>query len=139
MKDINEFSADTLVGDIRDAMLGRIQRQAKPWPALSEAEQRSVIEGVTAAAETMVRQAVRVIAARGFGFCPITLKEMKVKDSIEVKFAVTNVSSYREMLGDNIGDTVLIVLANPDDFAGGGEVKPDPDEPDLPMLEHRLD
>lgn len=132
-------AADTLVGDIRDAMLGRIQRQAKPWPSLSEQEQRDTIEGITNAAKTLVARAVKIVATKGFESTVASLKELKIKgEVIEGKVIAMNISTVREMLGDAAGSEVIIVFAAAETFYGESQpAEPEPDEPGLPGIEHQ--
>ncbi len=61
-----ELAADTLRGDVRDALLSHIRDLAKPFSALSESQQRDVIDAVDKTAQHVVRGSVAIVANQGF-------------------------------------------------------------------------
>jgi hypothetical protein len=65
-----EISAETLVGDIRDAVLTEFKQMPKPWVMMSEDEQERVIHRSREIADTIVHRAVSLIAEQGFSTSP---------------------------------------------------------------------
>lgn len=134
---MNDFSgaAETLAGDLRDALLTHVRSMQTPWSKMSEDQQRDKIYAVERAAQDAVRRAVAVISGRGFDNVRATLGKFsvdggKVKGTFETIVSEANVVS----LSDHQGQTVLLVLADAADFMGeSAPAEPDPDQPSLPV------
>lgn len=124
---------DTLVGDLRDWLLGRVRTLSKPWPQMSEGEQRDVIDAAQRAAQRVVEKAVGVIAANGFSSLPVNVTNFKVKsDLITGQFECF--ATDKALLGLHGAGRCVLVLADPDVFSGErSPAEPDPDESSLPI------
>jgi hypothetical protein len=127
---------DTLMGDMRDAMLQRIRTLQKPWPQMSEQEQMDCANGVELAAKDMVRKTVRLINQHEWPHTVVELSEMKIGGTkgIEAKIACANISHNRETLGDYVGTQVMVLMVDSETFMSAREpVKVDKDQPELPI------
>lgn len=118
---INLASA-TLTGDVRDFLLDRLKNFQKPWVAMSEDEQRESIISAKDAAEHLVKQACRIIAAEGRNVVEANLDQITIKDGIKAVLTFTNNSATREALGSATGQIVLVVTSGAEIFTG--EQKP---------------
>lgn len=125
----------TLFGDLRDAILARLRAMPKPWTVMSEADQRDMIDGVERVARELVTAAVRLVAANGRPSVPALLESCTVKRGVKATLSMVAVDDpTRHMLFDHVGQTVLVVAADPQSFLGEKDkAKPDPDTPPLPL------
>ena len=131
-----DLEISTLSGDLRDAFLTRFRIMQKPWPQMSEVEQRDFSNGIDAACREAVRQAVRIVTNYEYPSVVVTLGEVKIKGEkgIEAKITAPNISEYRETLGDHVGSMITCVMVDSADFLGErAEVAITPDQPDLPI------
>lgn len=129
-----ELKLDTLMGDIRDAMLSRIKTMKTSWPLCTEAEQCEIVNGLELAARNLVRGVVREMTAHKFPHAVVTLGEIKIKGEkgIEGKITCTNIEHNRTVLGEHVSQMVQIVMVDSDVFMGQRN-DPDiqPDQPDM--------
>ncbi len=133
-KSLDEMTAETLSGDLRDVMLTHIRSMETPWSKLSEKAQADKIYAITNATETIVRRAVALIASHGnepvFG----RIAKFTVKDEIKAELVASSSVANIEKVAENIGQPAIIIFANPEQFIGQkSEAKPDKDQPDLPI------
>lgn len=132
------LSLETLSGDIRDAMLSRFRMAPKPWAQMSEAQQRELVEGFGLAARDLVRKAVRMVTGFEFPRVTVVLGDVKIiggdKARIEAKVTCGNIAENREVLGDYVGDHVLMLMVDSERFMSQRkEPQVEPDQPDLPL------
>lgn len=128
-------NADTLTGDLRDALLTHMRAMETPWSKLSEAKQAEKIEAVTKMAESLVQEAVDAIAARGLPSLVIEVGKFTV-DGAEMKGAFTCFASDENLLRIRhlSNARAVFVLASPDAFYGErSAAETDRDEPELPI------
>lgn len=133
--DIEELKIDTLAGDLRDAMLMRVRDMKRPWSMLTEAEQRELAAGLDMAARHLVRGAIHLLTDYEFPRAVVTLGEVKIKGEkgIEAKIGCANIEHNRQVLGEHVGDHVLMLMVDSETFMGEREpAKIDPDQPHLP-------
>jgi hypothetical protein len=127
------LAADTLVGDLRDALLGRVRNMQKPWEQMTEAQQRDVVEQITNAVKTLVTSAVKVIAANGRRTIMAKLGKIEL-DANMIKARIETKKTDETLLELSAAQalTILIIAADSSEFTG--ETAPaeiDPDQPDL--------
>lgn len=133
--DIEELKIDTLAGDLRDAMLMRVRDMKRPWSMLTESEQRELAAGLDMAARHLVRGAIHLLTDYEFPRAVVTLGEVKIRGEkgIEAKIGCANIEHNRQVLGEHVGDHVLMLMVDSETFMGEREpAKIDPDQPDLP-------
>lgn len=127
-----ELARETLVGDLVSLVIEELKAAPDVWQKLSEHKQGAVIGRVHQRVLEAVRQAVELIATNGRAAIPATLEQVTVKDGIKGVVTVSRTDPSRHDLADAVGRAVMIVVADPAEFAGGaGDVKPDPDQPPL--------
>ena len=115
---IAELAADTLRGDIRDAMLSWFKATPKPWTALSEQEQRDIADSADRCARSLVRQACQHIAAAERPVIVAQLVEYKEKDGVEAKLKLPSKGEVVASLHEACGREVLIVCSGEEEFQG---------------------
>ena len=128
--DAVDFAAETLIGDMRDFILDRLKHeQAKlPWHQRSEADQRDTVHQVEAHVQAMVKRAVELIAAQGRRSIRATLEQITIKDGIKATVSLSKFDEQRHSLVDAQGASILIVVADPEEFQGErapAEITPD--------------
>ena len=124
------FAADTLTGDMRDQFLDRLRHEQnkQPWHLRSEADQRETVHQVEAMMRDMVERAVEIIAAHGRRTIRATVEQVPFKDGIKAVLTTSKFDANRHHLSDAQGKTVLIVVADADEFTGEQapvEISPD--------------
>jgi hypothetical protein len=126
---------DTLCGDLRDVMLSRVRTARKPWEKMSEAEQTDFANGLQLAASDMVRRMVRLLTSFEYPHAAVTLGEVKIKGEkgIEAKITCPNAEHNRSVLGEHVGDHVMLLMVDSDTFMG--ERRPVKIRPDQPQLD----
>lgn len=136
--DASDFDPElgTLMGDMRDAMLSRIRTLQKPWAQMTEAEQIDCANGVELAARDMIRKTVRLVNKHEWPTCVVTLEELKIggKAGIDIKVTCPNISDYRNVLGDHVKTSVMMVFADSETFmAAKAPVEIDRDQPEMDL------
>lgn len=130
--DEDGFDLETLRGDLRDALLGRLRTMPKPWTTMSQTEQQTLIDGCERMADNLVRKAVDMIAANGRDTIEGMLEQYTHKDEIKAVLKINNHAENAEALRNLVNGRVLIVGANASQFMGEkAQATPDPDEPKM--------
>ena len=127
---------ETLRGDVRDVMLGRIRTAQKPWQQMTEAEQRDLASAIDMAAGDMVRRTVRLLTSYEWPHAVVSLGEVKIKGEkgIEAKVSCANIEHNRTVLGEHVGSYVTMLMVDSDTFmAERAPVQIDPDQPAMDM------
>jgi hypothetical protein len=127
---------DTLMGDLRDVMLGRIRTTRKPWEQMTEDEQIDLANGLELASKDIIRRTVRLLNDFPWPHAAVLLGEVKIKGAkgIEAKVTCDNIELNRTVLGDHIGQHVMILMVDSDRFmAHRAPVDIRPDQPELPI------
>jgi hypothetical protein len=114
------MAAESLKGDIRDALLTEIKQLKKPWEQMAEYEQERVIHRCRDIAGKLVHETVRITAARGFINMPVQLGKFTVEaeKGISCSFNMARSPENLLALGERIGSIVLIVPVDVHDFMG---------------------
>lgn len=131
-----ELAAATLTGDVRDTVLGWIRNMQKPWQKMSESEQQAVVSSVTANANHLVREAVKIVAGEGRKAMIGTLESVTIKDGIKATLKLSKTAPERHDLIDCQGAQVMLVVAEVEPFQGErAPAEIDPDQADLSLEE----
>jgi len=124
----------TLTGDLRDMILTHIRSMETPWSKLSEDQQQDKIYAATQAAGNAARTAVNIIAKREMPCIYVQLGKWTVDKSVKLETIVAITPSNIEQLAEHgKGDAILVFVEPSAYFGERAVVKPDPDEPELPM------
>jgi len=128
------LAADTMVGDLRDFLLDRLKHDHSPipWNLRGEKEQKETIERATAAVRHWVHKAVGLIASGGQKAARGSMVKFQAKDGIQMQINITASDPLRHALMDHVGNTVLVIIADPEQFSGERSApKVDPDQGDI--------
>lgn len=112
------IEAPTLLGDLRDALLDRLRTMPKPWPEMSDDQQREAIAGCEQVARHLLSETVRAIASQGFPTIAGKLVKAQIKDGMQLQVDVSRHDTQRLTVIDNVGRPVFLVVATPDLFTG---------------------
>ena len=130
------LATKTLTGDIRDFLVDRLRNFPKPWAQMTESEQEREIEAATSAAQTLVKEAVKIISSDGRQTVPAKLEKITLKDGCKIELSSS--SGWISELAGALNNDVLIVTNSADEYAGErAPCKADPDEPELFNQEYR--
>ncbi|MEO6381956.1 MAG: hypothetical protein ABIO35_08160 [Nitrobacter sp.] len=122
-----KIETETLRGDVRDAILTEFKTIPKPWQAMNEDEQERIINRADDIANTLVRRAIDLIAARGLPSIPIEVGKMTMDGAeVEGKFKCYADDEMLLRARHLQNSRAMFVLASPDAF-NGEEKKPEPD------------
>lgn len=125
------LASETLMGDLRDFILDRLKHKHNPlpWQMLPEGDQIETIREVESACRTWVHRAVTLIAANGQKVARGQLIKFQAKDGIQMQINLAGSDSMRHDLMDAVGSTVLITIADVEEFQGTrGDVKVNKDQ-----------
>lgn len=137
---IAELAADTLRGDVRDAMLSWFKATPKPWGQMSEREQRDFADTADRAARSLVKQACQIIAANERPCIVASLVEYKEKEGVEAKLKLASTGANVAALHEACGREVLIVTSGYDEVSGeAGPAEIDADQPGIPGIGDEYD
>lgn len=127
-----DLAVKTLTGDVRDFLLDRVKALGKPWAAMTEDEQADQIHAARDAAERLVTEACKIIAAGGKKALVGQLESIAVKDGIKAVVKFSKLDEQRHSLLDAQGSTVSVVFAGAEAFRGErGPAEPDPMQGDM--------
>jgi len=132
--DAINIAADTLTGDLRDFIIDRLryEQDTRPWSQRSEQSQRDTIAAVESAVHEAVQKAVEVIASHGRQVIRAVVDVVQIKDGMKITLTAPRSSRYRNAIIDAVGNVVMVVVADPDAFAGErAPVDVTPDQADL--------
>lgn len=126
--------AETLSGDIRDALLTHVRAIRVPWSMLSEEEQADTITAISHSAENAVRRIAGVIAAAEQPHVVGTINKFVVKNDCKVEFLAASLVDNIVALAEHGKTSAVLVLADSSEFIGErAPAKPDPDQKALPV------
>lgn len=126
----------TLMGDMRDVMLQRIRTLQKPWQQMTEAEQTDCANGVELGAKEIIRKTVRMLTSYDWPHAVVSLGPVTIKGEkgIEAKIECPNIQHNREVLGEHVGQHVMMMMVDSDTFmAARAPVQIDKDQPEMPL------
>ena len=129
-------AAETMHGDLVNAVLDELRHAQDVWQKLGEVEQQEVIDRVRNRTRSLIEQCVQLIAIQGFTRLRAKLDAITVKDGLKAVLTLSQYSESRHELIDAQGTTVFIVLADADVFIGSTDgIKADPDQGALVLNE----
>lgn len=131
---IEMAEAETLSGDVRDALLTHVRSIKVPWAMLAEDEQQNAIDAIEQTAQFAVRQIAALMARRGLPHIIASIGKWTVKDGIKLELEASSLVENITALAEHGNGAAVLVLAEPSMFIGErGPAKADKDQPDLPI------
>lgn len=109
--EVPEFVAETLSGDIRDAVLREFKALEKPWQQMNEKEQERVIHRARDIGENLTRQAIRAVAERGFQHLIVAVKQFTVTDEIKTQVVCAATVDNITKLAAHSGEGVFVLVS----------------------------
>ena len=116
-----EFAREELAGKLLALCVSQLEALKTPWNMTSEKNQQISLDKMREVVEREVRRAVMVIATERAPRLTATVESVTFKDGIKAVLTLDKHSEGRHDLADSEGTTVLIVMANPEQFTGGME------------------
>lgn len=127
-----DLDTETLSGDVRDALLTHVRDMKVGWQFLSEREQGERIAAIERCSETLVRQAVSLVANFQFPNLSVEVGVVKIDKGLEIKLGAISTIANITHLAEHGKARAVLVLCDPDIFFGEkAEAKPDPDQTNL--------
>lgn len=131
---IDIAEAETLSGDIRDALLTHVRSIKVPWAMLAEDEQQDAIDAITNTAKNAVRRIASIIATNGLPHVVVSVGKWTVKDGIKLEVEASSLVDNITKLAEHGNGAAVLVLSEPDMYIGErAPAKADKDQPDLPI------
>jgi AmiR/NasT family two-component response regulator len=131
---IDLAEAETLSGDIRDALLTHVRSIKVPWTMLAEDEQQEHIDAIAKTAADAVRRVSGLIAQQGFPHIVVSVGRWTVKEGIKLEIETAALVDNIAKLAEHGKAAAILVLADPSEYIGErAPAKADKDQPDLPM------
>lgn len=132
--DVVEIAKATMAGDLIAATLDELKAAPTVWQKMSEAQQQEAIYRITNRVTHNIEQAVMMIAAEARPSIRAKLAAVTIKDDLKATVLLSRHHPDRHEFIDSAGQEILIVLVNAEQFTGGKDgIKPDPDQPQLPL------
>lgn len=133
---VQEFAQEELAGKLLAMCVGQLEGLKNPWNMTSEKNQEVVLNKMREVIDKGVHNAVLVIATQRRQALHATVEGVTFKDGIKATLSLSKAEPGRHELADAEGSTVLLIIANPEQFAGGAEkVQAKPDQNPLPLEE----
>jgi cell division protein FtsI/penicillin-binding protein 2 len=124
------FNPEKLIGSVGDFLLSdlRASRELKPWAAMSEADQRALIDRSHNQAREIVRQVIQAVAAKGFSKIDGMLeggswKEGEITAKLKARLTAENIEAL-----STGSPFVQVVFATLEDFEAPMTAKPEPNQ-----------
>lgn len=131
---IDIAEAETLSGDIRDALLTHVRGIKVPWAMLAEDEQQEAIDAIANTAKNAVRIIASIIATQGLPHVVVSVGKWTVKDGIKLEVEASSLVDNITKLAEHGNGAAVLVLSEPDMYIGErAPAKADKDQPDLPI------
>ena len=130
------FESGSLLGDLRDLVLGLYKSQRVLWSGRSQAEQRDLAKQVEGQCKTILRKVARVVAEGETIAVQGKLEKYSHGGSaFDLKLSAASDEGSALELFRMVGHEVVIVSADSERFMNADEPVVDLDEPGLPLDE----
>jgi DNA translocase FtsK/SpoIIIE-like protein len=126
------LTAETLGKDLLEALLDIIQKQPTTWDAMTVGQQSGVIDQLRRRVLALLTDTLAILFKGDYPACVATVAGTAFKDGIKVTLDIAKTAHHRHELADKYGQSVVIVLADPDAyFARMEEVRGKQRQPDM--------
>lgn len=126
--DIIDLAAETMKGDLLNALLDEFKAARDVWPKLSQIDQEAIIFRFERRVGAGIREAVRMIAGDSRPVITAKLDQLTAKDGIKAVLSLSQHDANRHELLDAVGKVVLVVVADAEPYQGGDTPKAEPDQ-----------
>lgn len=131
---VDELTASTLKSALMQITLDELKNALDVWQRISEHEQDAVLQRLDQRVSGATRQAIELFATSGIARVKATMEQITIKDGIKAVLSLSRFDAQRHEVVDAQGQTVYIVLANPEQFTDAPhEHKPDADQQALDL------
>lgn len=128
------LQAETMSGDLRDALLTHVRSMETPWSKLSERQQADKIDAINRACESLTRKAVNLVANQGFQHVGIRLGKWSVNGEVTLQVTGAGTADNIKKLADHGPGEAMLVLTEVGEYLGQRQAaKAEPDQPGLPI------
>lgn len=128
------FTAKTLKTELMQITLDELKNAQDVWPKLSEADQDELLQRLDKRVADSTRKTIELFATSGIARVKATMEQITIKDGIKAVLSLSRFDAQRHEIVDAQGQTVYIVLANPEQFTDAPhEHKPDADQKALDL------
>lgn len=110
--------AETLRGDVRDALLVEFKLRPKAWEQMNESEQESLIRRLETISHDLVHRAVTIVAHEGHPHLIGKVSKFTVKDGLKIEFGASGLAENIVKLAQHSGDGAVLVLVAPQKYQG---------------------
>lgn len=132
---IVELASATMTGDLLTALVDELKAAPDVWPKLSQHKQDAIIDRFHRRIGEAIKEAVRMIASDNRPTIRAKLEQLVSKDGIKAVLTIAQTDPQRHDLLDAVGQRVLLLVADADQYGGGERPVPDKDQPDLPIAD----
>lgn len=129
-----ELARDTMKGQLRDLVLDHMKHEKKnslPWNLWPEEEQQGLIDRVEMAIGHAITQVVQIIARDGKRSIVADVDQVTIKGALKVTLKAARTEPNLLALGNHVGATVLITVADDEAYQGGQDRKPEQRQGDI--------
>lgn len=138
--ELDLLSAKTLKTALMQITLDELKNAQDVWLKLSESEQDEILSRLDKRVSDATRQTHELFATSGIARVKAALDQVTVKDGIKLQLSLGRFDTAMHSVVDAQGQTVYLVLANPEQFTDAPhEHKPDADQRALDLDEKLRD
>lgn len=135
-----QIGEKTMLGDLMKVVVEQLKALPKPWQSLSESEQGHFLGRIELQCADAVRQAIRIIAAKGQINVPATVESVTFKDGVKAVLKLVSATEGSLDLALAAGHIVAIIIPQGDHLVeGDGKPEPEPDQRALSLGEEYRD
>lgn len=110
------LTAKTLKTDLMAITLDELKNAQDVWEKLGQQEQDDILQRLDRRVTDATRQAIELFATSGIARVKATMESIAIKDGIKAVLSLSRFDAQRHEVVDAQGQTVYIVLANPEQF-----------------------
>lgn len=129
------LASATMTGDLLTALVDELKAAPDVWQKLNQHKQDAIIDRFHRRIGEAIKEAVRMIASDNRPTIRAKLEQLVSKDGIKAVLTIAQTDPQRHDLLDAVGQRVLLLVADADQYGGGERPVPDKDQPDLPIAD----
>lgn len=116
--DAPSLELETLMGDMRDNILGSVRRINKPWASMLTYEQASIVDNIEEKCRETITEAVKLVTKTKFPHVNMTVDKLALDKGIKIQ--MSSVLSHENLgrLGMHLHKEAVVILISPEQFFG---------------------